>query len=390
MKYWKGSILSLFMGMLVCAPISLKAQTAMQFRHAPVLCTVQEQPMAVSFDIFASTPPVEARVYFKSSQVNSYYFVQATKDASGRYTAILPPPTPETTIIDYLLLSVNQQGQAVKTSRFSVPVDVEKSCPQYRRMQSSAKIVVSAEQVIPVEIGFAGKEVAWEMTSDAKPLFEAAKETMVLTDTPAEQDGEAKVAKQSGGWGKKTLLGLGLGAGAAAGAAVALSSGGDNSGDDGDSWDSVGNQAKNVSAQVTKTPAVQTSCGTSVVNQLTIRNDNASAILLGTIDYQVVLTKDRPTGSCVAGRSGSFAPDGVDTVAPGQTVLVREWANEVNPCGNCPYVSAECVWESRYVIHTSVGSAVARSTFSTQGNLCGSSSAKIIGLPPQISPDVEP
>jgi len=389
MKYSRVYLIGRLIGILLFIPVSLMAQTDIQFRHAPVLCAIRDVPLRISFEVLASAPPAEVRVYFKASQADAYYFVQPAKDAAGDYTAVLPSPAPETTIVDYLLFAVDADGQAVKTESMSAPIDAEASCPQDRRAESSAAIIVRAEQTLPPEIGFAGNAVKWETTAATTSLLDMAKEIMLLRPEPVEQEGEMKTAKQSGRWGKKALIGLGVGAGAAAGAAVALNGGGDDGGSDGDSWDSVGNQAKNVFAQVVKTPPIQTNCGISVVNQLTIRNDLAGAIVLGTIDYQVALTKDKPAGSCVSGRSGSFAPDGVEVVAPGQTVLVREWLNEVNPCGNCPYITAECVWESRYIVHTSAGSVVARSTFSTQGNLCDSGSQKAIRIPTQISPDIE-
>ncbi len=388
MKRLKYYVVGMLVGLISIVPVALRAETAVQIRHTPLLCAVEGSPVAIAFEALAPAPPAEVRVYFKSSQTDAYYFMRLPVEVSGKYLAVLPSPKPDTTIIDYLLLVLDDSGRAVKTERFSAPVDEEKSCPQYRQAQTSQEIIVLAEETLSSEIGFGGNNVIWDMASDTPSLLENAEEIALLTDESAETEHSVKIAKKSGGFGKKTLVGLGLGAGAAAGAAIALGSGGGNE-NDGSSWGSVDDQTKNVIAQVTKTPAVQTSCGASVVNQLTVKNNTAAEILLGTIEYEVVLIKDKPAGSCVSGRSGGFAPDGVASVAPGQTALVREWMNEVNPCGSCPYVSAECVWESRYVVHTSAGSAVARSTFSTQGNLCGSGSQKAFGLPNQINPDVE-
>ncbi len=389
MKRLKCFFVGMFVGLISIVPVSLRAETAVQIRHTPLLCAVEELPVAIAFEALAPEPPVEVRVYFKPQQAEAYYFVRVPVEASGKYTAALPAPKPDTTIIDYLLLVVDDDGRAVKTEPFSAQVDEEQSCPQYQQAQTSPEITVFAEETLLPEVGFTGKNVIWDMTSDTPSLLENAQEIALLTDEPVETEHSVKITQKSGGLGKKTLIGLGLGAGAAAGAAIALGGdGGDN--DDGSSWNSVDDVTKNVIAQVTKTPAVQTNCGVSVVNQLTVKNNTAAEILLGTIEYEVVLIKDKPAGSCVSGRSGGFAPDGVTSVAPGQTALVREWMNEVNPCGSCPYVSAECVWESRYVVHTSAGSAVARSTFSTQGNLCGSGSPKVIGIPNRINPDIEP
>lgn len=150
---------------------------------------------------------------------------------------------------------------------------------------------------------------------------------------------------------------------------------------------SVDDETKEATAQLVKTPVLQTTCGTTVTNQLFVTNGTAQDIQLGTIEYEVVLAKDSPSGSCAAGRTGEFAPVGDTIVTPGQTLMIREWTNEVNPCSGCPYLSTECVWESRYVVHTSIGSAVARSTFSAKGDLCASSTGKICGTPSLVQPD---
>ncbi len=386
MKHLKYGFVGILAVGLALMSTLLRAETAVQIRHSPLMCTVREQPVMIPFTVLAPAPPAEVRVYFKSSGTNDYYFVQAPGNASGQYTALLPSPKPDTTIIDYLLLVVEHDGQVVKTERFSTPVDAADACPQYRSAQASGAMMVFAEKALPPEMGFMEDTAIWEtMSAEARPLLETAANIMLMTDESAERHDEMTTAGRSGGFGKKTLLGLGLGAGAAAGAAIALGSGGDDGGDsDGASIDDLN---KNIIAQVTKTPAVQTKCGVSVTNQLIVTNKTAAAISLGTIDYEVTLTKDKPAGSCVSGRSGGFAPDGVEIIAPGQTALVRIWENEVNPCASCPYVSAECVWESRYVVHTSAGSALARSTFSTQGNLCGSNSQKASGISNLINPD---
>ena len=159
-------------------------------------------------------------------------------------------------------------------------------------------------------------------------------------------------------------------------------------GDGGTKWvTSVSDVTEDATAELVKTPALQTACGTTVKNQLFIHNTTNKEIQLGTIDYEVVLTKDTPAGSCAPGRTGTFAPTGQTQIAPGQTLMIREWENEVNPCSGCPYLSTQCVWESRYAAHSSIGVVVAFSTFSAQGDLCGAAAGKAFGTPTLTQPD---
>jgi hypothetical protein len=112
--------------------------------------------------------------------------------------------------------------------------------------------------------------------------------------------------------------------------------------------------------------------------------------VIGTIDYEIVLTTDKPTGSCGTGRIGAFAPNLATVIRPGETALIRQWSNEVNSCSGCPYLIAECTWESRYIVHTSVGSAVALSSFSAEGDLCGTAATKPLDRQNRIRGDLEP
>ena len=180
-------------------------------------------------------------------------------------------------------------------------------------------------------------------------------------------------------------------AGAAAagglGAALALGGGGDGGGD---TWSSIDDPAENVTATILKSPSIQTSCGTNVTNQLFVANNSQAELRVGTIDYEVVLKVDKPAGNCEPGQRGTFAPDGNPVIAAGDNVLIRQWSNVVNSCRSCPDAQAECVWESRYIVHTSAGSAVALATFTAEGDLCGTASAKSVQTAAPLAGDFLP
>jgi hypothetical protein len=146
----------------------------------------------------------------------------------------------------------------------------------------------------------------------------------------------------------------------------------------------------NIAIEIIKTPEVQTICGTTVTNQLYVTNKRREQLTVTTIDYEIVLTRDRPGGSCNPGRIGTFAPNWAVVLEPGERALVREWSNQVNPCDECPYVNARCEWTSKYVVHTTLGSGEAETKFSVQGDLCGSSTAKPSTACTRIQGDIEP
>ena len=127
-----------------------------------------------------------------------------------------------------------------------------------------------------------------------------------------------------------------------------------------------------------------------MINQLYVTNKRAESLTISTIDYEVVLTKDDPGGSCEGGQTGTFTPNVATVVQSGETALIREWSNVVNPCGSCPYFIAECQWSSLYIVHTSAGDAIGKSKFTVEGDLCGLPAAKSLNSESVIRGDVEP
>ena len=187
---------------------------------------------------------------------------------------------------------------------------------------------------------------------------------------------------------KRTVIGAGAGLGAAA-AIIVLLSGGEE--EEKVNWSTaVGQRAKDVDIGFTKIPDVQTFCGTLVTNQLYVTNERDESLNIDSIDYEIVLTKDEPAGSCEVGRTGTFTPNLTTVVQPGETALIREWSNVVNPCGECPYLIAECQWRSLYVVHTSAGDALVKSRFTVEGDLCGIPTAKSLKGESLLRGDVEP
>ena len=384
---------------LTMGPTYVRAETDLQIRHMPLLCVTAEIPIEVPFEVISPIPLKEVRVYFKKQGMDNFYFVQAQAGEEQEYVGRLPAPQPAVKTIEYILLVVDEEDHAIKSPLFAIPLEEDGECLQSRKKDIPINIITSAEKDLAPEIGFSGENVVWETSGDklGTPYLDTAVEKQIALASTKDvetdqhsQDENITTSSQKSRFGKKAVIGLGAGVGALALIGV-VASGGGGDGGGGGLWNPIDDIAENVVAVLSKSPDTQTTCGTVVTNQLYVTNNMPENIMLGTVDYEVIVTTDNPSGSCEPGHTGAFAPGGATTVLPGETVLVRQWSNEVNPCYGCPYSIAECIWESRYVAHTSAGSAIALSTFSAQGDLCGGRSGKgPFGLRNQVKGDYEP
>ena len=393
MKYQKQLRLLVVMKLIIiCGLVGLCGNSAwaadIQIQHTPVPCMIAESPVEIMTHVLAENKIEEARLYFKTPEAHDFYVVHLQSDTPEKFTGILPAPQPDVQNVLYQLLFVDQAGQSVKSPLFTIRVAKDAAtCPQIPTKDIPEALPVFAESDIASEIGFSAEFLDWKVSEQDARLTPYLAETKEIDMIPPL---EADVPSKKSRFGKKTAIGLGAGAGLAA--AVGLAVGGGGSSGSGSIWDSLDDVTENVLAELIKMPEIQTSCGTVVTNQLFLTNNTVQEIVIGTIDYEIVLTKDSPAGSCQPGLSGAFTPNLATMLGPGETALIREWANEVNPCSGCPYVVAECVWKSRYVVHTSVGSALAYASFAIEGDLCGTSlTAKPYGEPGnQIQGDIEP
>jgi len=387
-------LVAVWVGVSLWLPLSRPSygQTNLQIWHTPPKCAVAGNPIRISANIPSATSPAEVRIYFRKQGTTPFYFIPMQPTGSDAYTGILPAPVKTVKFVEYCLLVVDRDDRILKSPLFSVPVRNASDCPEFLNRSQPDQIVVSAEQVMSPEIGFSGKNVHWNVSQyPGRPYMYAAREIQVqalLTDTSSVQENKSFPSPKPGLDMKKALaIGAGVGALGVAGVLIARGAKQEES----TKWTiSADDPAKKVGAELNKAPEIQTACGTIVTNQLYVTNKRAESIEIGTIDYEIVLNRDNPTGSCEGGRIGAFSPNVTTVVQPGETALIREWSNEVNPCSDCPYLMAKCRWNSRYVIHTSAGSAVAEATFAVEGNLCPTSSRKSVdnGIP--LKGDVEP
>ncbi len=359
-----------FLLFLLCAPIRASADES-RFTHEPPECVVADFLLPIHFTLQGIDSVEEARVYFRAQGAEDFYYVKAEAQDNGDYQSLLPAPESSVEAIEYVLLVVKRDGESVKTPQCSVPLHPPGTCSADHKEELTAPLNVFAQQDSPSGLGFSSQRVLW-IFSDAASRETYLEQADEVALTSSSSTNALSSALNNIPLNKKTALAAGAGLGAAGLTAALL--GGEE--EDTSIWDSVDEVTDSVVTEIIKIPTIQTSCGTVVTNQIFVTNTLAEEIMIGTIDYEIQLTRDQPSGSCALGHSGAFAPNLAATIPPGQQLLIREWSHEVNPCSGCPYVPAECTWESRYVVHTSAGSSVAFATFMSEGDLCAASTAK--------------
>jgi hypothetical protein len=358
--------------------------------HNSPTCAIVGSPIRIFADVVSPTPVKEVRVYFRRQGTMPFYFVRMKSAKGGTYTGMLPAPMETVNSVEYRILVVDRNENIVTSPLFSILIRKGSECPQSQIIDKSPEILVYAEQGISPKSDFSGENVQWKVSDDRGERYlngtleiQGQSPTALLSSS-TKDDNNSKIFKLD----KKTIIGLGIGIGTVA-AIGAVLAGGDE--EDGIEWNTaIDDPAENVIAELYKTPEVQTACGTIVTNQLYITNNTPEPLSIGTINYEVILTRDKPAGSCENGRIGAFAPNLATVVLPAETALIRQWSNEVNPCSGCPYLLAKCNWVSRYVVHTSAGSAVVESTFTAEGDLCETPATKALDGGSLIKGDFEP
>lgn len=366
------------------------ANSNISIHHTPPTCIASDHPYPLSATITAPDAIHDVRVYFKIEEASSYYFVYMTSPHDQTHIGILPSAAEAGTVIEYFIATYDAAIQTSRSPLFYTLTQKSTECLPVEIPEEKHSIVVYADQAIAPGIGFTGDSVQWKTArafQDAPMLAETKSNLQPTIVAQEVSDTEEKTSVLNlSDLPPKTLLGIGLGIGAVAvGLAVLTQEESTiNWTLDPDDLD------KKIKAEIIKTPNVQTTCGTVVNNDLYVTNELSHPLTVTSIDYEVVLTRDKPSGSCAPGRIGTFAPNWAVIVAPGERALVRQWSNEVNPCSGCPYTSSKCKWASKYVVHTTLGSGEAETDFATEGDLCSASLAKSLTSCTPPGADVEP
>lgn len=400
----KTTILSPLVVLLACAlvaqplllwfPDAASANSLIEIEHEPPECIPAQQAYPISAKVRASVEFDTVRVYFKVHTASFYYFTRLRAAADSTFTGLLPPASREDVVVEYVIAAYRQGAELNRSRTFFTITEPAAACPSGNVPAAAEPLVVYVEEPNREEVGFRGDMIAWKRLEPETAAPAASEQAAGRSSGQATLDADAAPAADGSRTslpglpplGTKVLIGIGLGAGLATAGVLALLPEEETI-----DWTlDPDDKNKRIKVEIIKTPTEQTTCGTIVSNALYVTNDLSEEFTVTSIDYEVVLTRDKPSGACAPGRVGTFAPNWAVNVAPGERALVRQWSNAVNPCSGCPYTEATCRWNSKYVVHTPLGSGDAETEFRSEGDLCAATSAKFSKacLPP--APDVEP
>ena len=94
------------------------SDSVLAIKHEGILCVLRERHLVLEATIEPSDKTQLARVFFRASGHDDWYFVAMERSESG-FVAVLPRPLPETRQIHYYVLAVDESYETVRTPEFS-------------------------------------------------------------------------------------------------------------------------------------------------------------------------------------------------------------------------------------------------------------------------------
>lgn len=85
------------------------------------------------------------RCYFKAKGETDYVFVEMPLMVGNEYIGVLPAPSEATSAIEYILLSVNQNGVVVRSQVFEARSDTGREKPVWQDVNMSGSVAVNTE-----------------------------------------------------------------------------------------------------------------------------------------------------------------------------------------------------------------------------------------------------
>jgi hypothetical protein len=224
----------------VLAQEGLKATTKVE--HKPIKYFVPEKRIKLEADVTDEEGINLVRCYFRAVEQADYVFVPMTP-GSSLYQGVLPAPSKDTEMIEYLFLAVNGQNQVVKTQTFKAEKKDDDKTPAWQEVTSKGDIHVSTElaQAPTAPPGFADSIAIDVAESSARfgfvvgGLYTAlqASESGGTSGTAAAADNAGAISAKTGG--VSTLAYVGGAALLAGGVALVAGGGGGGSSDHGTS-----------------------------------------------------------------------------------------------------------------------------------------------------------
>jgi hypothetical protein len=186
------------------------------------------------------------RCYFRATEQADFVFVGMEGGAEGVYSATLPAPSPNTESIEYLFLSVNGDGEIVKTQTFSMAVrevspGEEGEVPEWQVAEKEGEIQVSTELAeAPEEVSGFSDSIGTDVVESNARFGVVAGGIYGASAAGAGAGAGAAAAAgagaATGAAGLSTTAIVGIGAGVAAGVGgIAAAAGGGGGGGGGDS-----------------------------------------------------------------------------------------------------------------------------------------------------------
>ena len=215
----------------VLAKEAIKATT--KIKHKPIKYFVSEKRIKLEAKVTDKEGVSLVRCYFRAAEQADYVFV-AMNAASSLYQGILPAPSKDTEMLEYLFLVVNGKNQVVKTQTFKINKKDTEKVPSWQQVSAEGDIHVSTELAQAPETlqGFTDSIVMDIVESSAR--FGTVAGGIYLASEAGGVSGAAAASTTAGtvtaGAGLSTAAIIGMGAAVAAGGAAAAGGGGGGGG----------------------------------------------------------------------------------------------------------------------------------------------------------------
>ncbi len=137
-------ILAMFV-MTMNGSMGYAATPAIKMKHDILEYFVPEKRIMVQAEVTQGAAEVKLmRCYFRSTEYADYTFVEMKPEKGGVYKGILPAPSKETQMIEYLFLAADKNNQPVKTQLFGVK-QANRETPAWQQVSAAGNIQVSTE-----------------------------------------------------------------------------------------------------------------------------------------------------------------------------------------------------------------------------------------------------
>jgi hypothetical protein len=127
----------------VSAEEPIKATT--KVKHKPAKYFVPEKRIKLDATVKDAAGVAVVRCYFRAVEHADYVFVAMEATKKDIYEGVLPAPSKDTEIIEYLFLAVNGENHVVKTQTFEMHKKDDDKVPVWQQVSSEGDIMVSTE-----------------------------------------------------------------------------------------------------------------------------------------------------------------------------------------------------------------------------------------------------